>query len=128
MIEVNTSYLWQTSGSIDAKGHFASTPASLSRTQSEPGLAWANELSTSMQAGTARLQLTLRRPVFLHSRHESADLTLNFNLSGSCIGTRFSCLEAGSVKAVFNIHADMGIFTPVSAFSYQDTPRFVSPV
>lgn len=120
MIEVNTTYSWQIPHGVDAGVLCASIPATLSRTQSEFGLAWANEMSTSKQASkqanAARLRLTLRRPVVSHSRQESADLTLNHSLSGSRIGTRFSCLDAGSAKAIFNNHADMGVSTPVSAF------------
>lgn len=63
MIEVDTTYLWQMSRGVDAKGLCASIPASLSQTQSEFGSACANEMRASKQADTARLRLTLRRPV-----------------------------------------------------------------
>ena len=116
MFESTTTYLWQTRSSVDARILCASTPVSLSRTQPEFGLAWVNEVSTSKQADTARPQLTLRRPVVLRSRHESANFTLNQNLSSSCVGTRFLCSDAGSAKNLFNNHADMGVSTPVSAF------------
>ena len=116
MYEAATTYLWQTQHSIDARWLCASAPASLFRTQSVFGLACVNEMSATKQADTARLQLTLRRPVVLRSRHESADFTLNQNLSSSCVGTRFLCSDAGSAKNLFNNHADMGVSTPVSAF------------
>ena len=76
----------------------------------------SNEGIASKQADTARPQLTLRRPVVLRSRHESANFTLNQNLSSSCVGTRFLCSDAGSAKNLFNNHPDMGVSTPVSAF------------
>jgi len=49
MIKKNAIYLWQMPCSIDAQEFCASVPASLSRTQSEFGLACANEMSASKQ-------------------------------------------------------------------------------
>ena len=125
MIEANTTHRWQMPGGIDASFLRTSNPASLFRSQSELGRSRGNETNAHKQADTVRLQLTLRRPVVLHSRHESADLTLNQNLSGPRIGTCFSCLDASSGKTIFNIHADMGVSMPVPAFSHPNNPRFV---
>ena len=117
MIEASMTYLWQTPNDVDTKVLCASTPASFFRTQSDFVLAWANEVKANKQASsTARLRLTLRRPVVSHNGHKSAGFSLNHNLSGSCIGTRFSSLDASSAKTVFNHYADTGISTPVSAF------------
>ena len=116
MYEATTTYSWQMPYGIDAKVSCASVPVTLLRTQSVFGLAWANEMSTSKQADTARLQLTLRRPVVSHSRHESADLTLNQQLFLSCIRSVSSRPDFRSADSFNHIHADMGISTPVSAF------------
>ena len=117
MIEVNTSYFWQTQNGVDARGLCASVPASLSRTQSEFGLAWANEMSTSKQASsTARLQLTLRRPVVSRSRNELATSPLTNSFPSPASGALRRTLISGLRIAIFNNHADMGVSTPVSAF------------
>ena len=123
MIEVDTTYSWQMPCGVDAGDFCASVPGYLSRTQSEFGLACVNEVSASKQADTARLRLTLRRPVVSHSRHESADLTPTYNLSGLGFEAHSSRLLAGSAKAALNIHADMGVSAPVSAiFVSGNTP------
>ena len=85
MIEVDTTYSWQMPCGVDAGDFCASVPGYLSRTQSEFGLACVNEVSASKQADTARLRLTFRRNVVLHSRHESAALSLTPSLSSGAL-------------------------------------------
>jgi len=121
MIEANTTHLWQMQSSVDAQILCASVPASPFRTQSEFGLAWANEMSARKQdsktaSKTARLRLTLRRPVVSHSRHKSADLALTPKLSRSCIKDASSRPDFRSADSFNYIHADMGISVPVPAF------------
>jgi len=114
MIEVSMICLWQTLNGVNAMPLCASDQvSSFPQTQSEFGLAWANEMRASKQVNTARPRLTLRRPVVSRDRHNSTDLPLNH--SGFCTGTQFSCTNAGSRKDIFNNHADM-FFAPVSAF------------
>ena len=118
MIEVDTTYLWQTPGGVDAKRFCASVPVSLFPTQTEFSLAWANEMSASKQASrTARLQLTLRQPVVSHSRHQSASFSLNQQLSFSCSRSTSSRPGFRSADSFSYIHADMGIsVVPMPAF------------
>lgn len=118
MIEANTTYLWQTQSSVDARILCASAPVAPSpRPQSEFGLACVNEEQAS---STARLRLTPRRPVVSYSRHKSAthSLTLTIQLPlfpGHGVSSRLDFRSADS----FNyIHTDTGnIFIPMSAFS-----------
>ena len=100
MMEANTTHLWQMPNGIDAKVLCASVPASLSRTQSEFSLACANEMSASKQAsGTVRLRLTLRRPVVLHSRHESAAFSLTNSFPSPASGAQHRTLISGQRTA-----------------------------
>ena len=116
MIEVDTTYSWQMPCGVDAGDFCASVPGYLSRTQSEFGLACVNEVSASKQANTARLQLTLRRPVISRSRHKPADLTLNQQLFLSCIRSVSSRPDFRSAESINTYYADMGISIPVPAF------------
>lgn len=96
MIEVDTTYFWQTLRSVDAKALCSSIPASLSRTQSESVLAWANDMSASKQADTARLRLTtLRWPVVSHNRQESAAFPLTYSFSSPASGALRLALISG---------------------------------
>ena len=115
MIEANTTHLWQMPNGVDVKVLCASVPASFSKNQFEFGPAWANK-NERKQADTARLRLTLRRPVVSHSRHKSADLSLNQQLSLSCIRSASSRPDFWSADSFNHIHADMGSSIPLSAF------------
>ena len=95
MIEVDTTYSWQMPCGVDAGDFCASVPASLSRTQSEFGLACVNEVSASKQADTARLQLTLRRPVVSRNRQESATFPLTNSFPSPASGTLHRALISG---------------------------------
>ena len=128
MNEASMAYLRQTPSGIDAKVLYASAlVAPLPQTQFEFDLACVHKMSTSKQASiTARLRLTLRRPVVSHSRHKSADLSLNQQLSLSCIRDASSRLDFRSADSINYIHADMGISVPVPAFFVPRHTRFVS--
>ncbi len=95
MIEVDTTYSWQLPRGIDARVLCASVPASHFRTQSEFGLACVNEVSASKQADTARPQLTLRRPVILRSRQESATFPLTNSFPSPASGALRRALISG---------------------------------
>ena len=99
MIEANTTHLWQMQSSVDAQILCASVPASPFRTQSEFGLAWANEMSASKQANAARLRLTLRRPVVSHSRQESATFPLTNSFPSPASGVLRRALISGQRAA-----------------------------
>ena len=115
MIEVNTTCSWQMPRGIDSRGLRTSVPASPSRTQSEFGPAWTNKMSASKQANTARLRLTLRRPVVSRCRQESAAYPLTNSFSLSCITSASSCPDFRSADSFNLIHADMGSSVPVLA-------------
>lgn len=115
MFEADTTYLWQTPDGVGAKVFCASAPASLSRTQSEFGLACVNEVSASKQS-TARLQLTLQRPVDSRLCREFMNPPLTkYHLYSSrrSVSSRPGIRSAESINTY---HADMGIYVLVPAF------------
>lgn len=120
MFEATTTYLWQTRSSVDARILCASTPVSLSRTQPEFGLAWVNEVSTSKQADTARLQLTLRRPVVSQSRQESATFPLTNSFPSPASGAHRRVLISGQRTASTTFMPTWVSPYPCRFFSYPE--------
>ena len=118
MIEVDTTYLWQMQHSVDAGDFCASIPATLSRTQSEFGLAWANEMSTSKQASKQYSPPSADAQAVCCFTQQARVCSFFFNqrLSLSCIRSASSCPDLRSADSFNYIHADMGISIPVSAF------------
>ena len=123
MIEANTTYLWQTPSGVDAKVLCASVSASLFRTQSEFGLVCANEMSTSKQANTARLQLTPRRPVVSHNRQESATFPLTSSFPTPASGALRRALISGQRTASITFMPTWVSPYPCRLFSFRETHK-----
>jgi len=127
MVEVDTTHLWQMQYSIDARGLCASAPASLFRTQSEFGLAWAKEMSARKQADTARLQLTLRRPVVSHNGRGAATYTLTNSFPSPASGALRGAMISGLQKVSTHIMPAWVSPYPCRFFSCPDIPvKFLS--
>lgn len=117
MFKVNTTYLWQPLSGVDAKVPCASVPASPSRTQSEFGLAWANEISTSKQASRySPPSVDAQAASCFAQQARISNFSLNQQLSLSCIRSVSSRPGTRSAESINTYHADMGISGPVSAF------------
>ncbi len=124
MIEVNTTYPRQTRSGVDTKVLFTSVPVTLSRTQSEFGLAWANKMSTSKQTNPARFRLTFRWPVVSHSRHESATFFLTNSYPSPASGAFHRALISGQRTTNSTFMPTWAISTPVPAFFIsRNTPK-----
>ena len=124
MIEVDTTYSWQMPRGIDAKELCASVPAPLFRTQSEFGLAWANEISASKpySAPSADAQAAC----CFTQRARVSRFLFNQQLSLSSIWSVSSRPDFRSADSFNYIHADRGISVPVSAFLGLEHTRQVS--
>ena len=117
MIEVDTTYSWQMPRGVDAGVLCASVPASLSRTQSEFGLAWANEMSTSKQASKCSPPSADAQAACCFAQQARvSNFSLKQQLSLSCIKDASSRPDFRSADSFNYIHADMGISVPVPAF------------
>ena len=98
MVEVDTTYPWQTQLSVDARVLWTSAPTSHFRTQSEFDLACVSKVCASRR-NAARCQLTLLRPVVLLRRHLSADITKSTAFSLPSSGMFHRALISGQWKA-----------------------------
>ena len=117
MIEVDTTYSWQLPRGIDAGVLCASVPASHFRTQSEFGLAWANEMSASKQASRySPPSADAQAACCFTQQARVSNFSLNQQLSLSCFRSASSHPDFRSADSFNYIHADMGISVPVSAF------------
>ena len=124
MIEVDTTYSWQMPHGVDAGGLCASVPAPLFRTQSEFGLAWANEMSASKQASRySPPSADAQAACCFTQQARVSNFSLNQQLSLSCIRSVSSRPDFRSADNFNHIHADMGISVPVSAFSFRETHK-----
>lgn len=115
MIEVDTTYSWQLPRGIDAGVLCASVPASHFRTQSEFGLAWANEMSASKQA-VQPASADASAACCFTQRAQGCNFSLNQHLSLSCIGSASLRPDFRSADSINTRHADMGTSIPVPAF------------
>ena len=124
MIEVDTTYSWQMLSRVGARGLCASVPASLSRTQSKFGLAWANKMSAgkpfSLPSSDAQAACCFTQQAQVCNFH------LNQQLSLSCIRCASSHPDSRSADSFNHIHADMSISTPVPALFVSEKHTFAA--
>ena len=118
MIEVNTTDPRQTRSGVDTKVLFTSVPVTLSRTQSEFGLAWANKMSTSKQIQPAFGCRSGGR------RHESAAFSLTNSFPSPASGVFHRALISGQRTTNSTFMPTWVISTPVPAFFIsRNTPK-----
>lgn len=127
MIEANTIYLWQIPSSVDARILRASTQVSaLPRAPSEFGIACVNEASKQASKLYSLPSADAQAACFFTQQAQVCNLHLTTELSLSCIRNTSSRPDFRSADNFNCIHADMGVYVPVSAFFVPEHTRQVS--